>query len=121
MNFVYILAFNDDLQVLMVKHARRSWEMPGGRIEPGETPEEAVVREFLEETGRRVELVNGTIPEENGLVFCGKVGDKVGVPNPGEIIEVEFFSDLPDELSFPAVEYEKMLTKFRSVFLDHIE
>ena len=27
------------------------WEFPGGKVEPGETPAEAVVRECLEETG----------------------------------------------------------------------
>ena len=32
------------------------WEFPGGRIEPGETPEEAVVREYEEETEWRVRI-----------------------------------------------------------------
>jgi len=31
------------------------WSVPGGRIEPGETDEEAVVREVREETGLNVE------------------------------------------------------------------
>lgn len=32
------------------------WEFPGGTIEKGETPEQAVVREFMEETGFAVDL-----------------------------------------------------------------
>ena len=31
------------------------WEFPGGKIEPGESPEAAAVRECLEEAGIRVE------------------------------------------------------------------
>ncbi len=33
------------------------WEFPGGRIEEGESPEEAIVREFYEETGFEVAIV----------------------------------------------------------------
>ena len=34
--------------------SRGSWSLPGGRVEAGESPEEAVEREVLEETGLRV-------------------------------------------------------------------
>ncbi|MGY1641311.1 NUDIX domain-containing protein [Geodermatophilus sp. SYSU D00703] len=36
--------------------SRGLWSVPGGRVEPGETPEAAVQREVLEETGLRVHV-----------------------------------------------------------------
>jgi 8-oxo-dGTP diphosphatase len=42
-------------RLLLVRRARDPaagmWSLPGGRIEPGETPAEAAAREVLEETG----------------------------------------------------------------------
>lgn len=39
------------------------WSLPGGRVEPGEGAEEAIVREVLEETGLDVTVVRevGTV------------------------------------------------------------
>lgn len=38
-------------QLLMANVRERGWNVPGGHIERGETPEEAVARELFEETG----------------------------------------------------------------------
>jgi 8-oxo-dGTP pyrophosphatase MutT (NUDIX family) len=39
-----------DGKVLLLKNDRGEWELPGGRLELGETPEQCVVREVAEET-----------------------------------------------------------------------
>lgn len=56
---VYGIVFNPErTEVLMVK--RRDipvWVLPGGGRDSGETPEEGAMREVLEETGYRVEII----------------------------------------------------------------
>lgn len=39
------------------------WELPGGKVEPGETPEAALVREIAEELGCTI-VVTGWLPGE---------------------------------------------------------
>jgi 8-oxo-dGTP pyrophosphatase MutT (NUDIX family) len=53
---VGIVPIADDGRVLMIDHYRvitgsRGWELPAGRVDPGESVDEAARRELLEETG----------------------------------------------------------------------
>ncbi|WP_406639199.1 NUDIX domain-containing protein [Amycolatopsis sp. WGS_07] len=43
-------------RVLLVRNERSEWELPGGRIELPETPEDCVAREIAEETGLQVDV-----------------------------------------------------------------
>lgn len=74
------------------------WTFPGGKIEPGESPKQAAVREVEEETGALVRA-SGTIgqrvhPETGRLlvyVVAGPVHEAaVAVAAPGELAEVRW-------------------------------
>ena len=43
--------------VVFVRHPERGWEIPGGHLNSGESPEQALIREVLEETGLDVEII----------------------------------------------------------------
>ena len=56
------------------RHLGGQWDPPGGTVESSETPEQGVVREFVEEIGLRVEIVRELIRQEEmdtdkGLLF----------------------------------------------------
>ena len=58
-----VYTFSPDFEkLLFIRHRKPPlagrWLPPGGHVDPGETPEEAAVREVLEETGQRVVLLD---------------------------------------------------------------
>ncbi len=113
--FVYVIAFSGD-DFVMVRHRRRAWEMPGGRIEPGEGVDEAAAREFSEETGMLLEPVGHVELDDAGTVVVGVVHTRCCRIHPSdEVAEVRLFSELPDRLSFPEVEYRAMLDRAREM------
>lgn len=79
--------FDDEGRVLTMQRPNGAWCLPGGNADPGEGPEETVVRETREETGLRVdpvelvdayELPPGTAYDPHGAVTlvyrCAPVG-----------------------------------------------
>lgn len=61
---VVALVVNEKGEVLILDHFLRpgsSWGLPGGFVDPGEPPEEAVRRELLEETG--IEITHVSLAE----------------------------------------------------------
>jgi len=59
------IVLDDDGRLLMIQRGtepdRGRWSLPGGRVELGETDEEAAVREVREETGLDIEVIGAAI------------------------------------------------------------
>jgi 8-oxo-dGTP pyrophosphatase MutT (NUDIX family) len=54
---VSALIRTDDGRILFVQHFEGRWQLPGGAVDPGERPAEAMQRECLEEAGITVEPI----------------------------------------------------------------
>ncbi len=114
--FAVILARHRGKWVFCRHRARDTWEMPGGHIEPGETPLDAARRELYEESGAADFSIRPIFdywacdePHEaeaitwaNGQVFLADIRALGPLPD-SEMAEVRLFDALPENLTYPDI------------------
>ncbi len=109
---VFAVIFDEAGRLLCVRlnYASKRWTTPGGRVETGESPLEALKREVLEETGLSItpgELLGVYAkPAEDDLVLSFRatvVGETAWQAN-DEIAELGYFgrNELPEPASVAA-------------------
>lgn len=91
-----------DGKTLLLKHKKLGmWLPPGGHIDEGETPDEACLREILEETGLRAEIASPKRSPDpaDGRVWYLHRPDHVqleDIPNHPQHIDFIYFCRVPD-------------------------
>lgn len=55
MGYALVVLWHEGRVLMVYERERECWELPGGGIEPGESPRQAAVRELWEETGQRLD------------------------------------------------------------------
>jgi ADP-ribose pyrophosphatase YjhB (NUDIX family) len=109
---VFAAIFDEAGRLLCVRmnYASKRWSTPGGRVEAGESPLDALKREVLEETGLTIEpgelLGVYAKPQEDDVVLSFRasvIGRSSWQPN-DEIAELGYFGreELPEPMSVAA-------------------
>jgi 8-oxo-dGTP diphosphatase len=112
-NVSTVVLREDRRQVLfLLREDFRRWTLPGGRIESGETPEQAAIRETFEETGYHIVIdslvgtyVRPTMPGggDTKYVFLGHIVGGAPIESGPETLRVNWFplDALPTPLVLP--------------------
>lgn len=106
------ILFDESGRVLLcLRNDYDLWNLPGGGLEPGETPDAGVIREVKEETGFdvRIKKLAGvyTKKEQNTIVFsfvCEVIGGTITLNEEAKRIEYFAIDAIPSNASPKQVE-----------------
>jgi 8-oxo-dGTP diphosphatase len=102
------ILLDEDRRILLLRHAFRKgsgWGIPGGFIEKGEDPEEAIRRELREEVGLEIEIAKLAFartfkhPQQIEIIYIGYPRGSA-IPKSPEIEDAQWFTldELPHDL-----------------------
>jgi 8-oxo-dGTP pyrophosphatase MutT (NUDIX family) len=117
--------------VRQYRHGSRevTLEIPGGLVDPGDTPEEAATRELLEETGYRAEEMikigvsnpNPAIFNNRCYTFLAQDITKVSDPKPDQTEDIEVvlipLVDIPELIRKGEIDHAIVISAFYWYFL----
>jgi 8-oxo-dGTP diphosphatase len=98
--------------IFVKHHKRKTFEIPGGHIEPDETSYDAARRELMEETGAidfsilcistyRVKTESET---GYGRLYFAEIFEIGDIPDRSEISEIIFLDNMPEQLTYPEIQ-----------------
>ncbi|MDC7223342.1 MAG: NUDIX domain-containing protein [Spirochaetales bacterium] len=111
LEFVVILARYEGKWIFVRHRERTTWEVPGGHIEPGESPDEAARRELWEESGAEkfdlTPLGDYSVDREGtvsfGRLYLARVESLGDLPD-SEIGETILLEELPENMTYGEIQ-----------------
>jgi 8-oxo-dGTP pyrophosphatase MutT (NUDIX family) len=133
-DWINIIPLTADDRVVMVKQYRHgsreiTLEIPGGLVDPGDTPKKAAYRELLEETGYQakdwlkigVVNPNPAIFNNRCYTFMARNVKKVRDPMPDQAEDIEVvlipLFDIPELIRKRKIDHAMVITAFYYYFL----
>jgi ADP-ribose pyrophosphatase len=128
-DWINVIPLTANDQVVMIKQYRHgsrkvTLEIPGGLVDPGDTPEKAASRELLEETGyQATEFVQIGVVNPNPALFNNRCytfvarnAQKIHDPMPDQTEDIEVvlipLIEIPNLISKGEIEHAMVITAF---------